>query len=147
MNKQLKGERHHFFYLFCGCWNRGKKLHKHSASLTLCFLAVLSVYFQFHYGWLINRYLMSGGWMCSHSLPFTAVIAAVLGCWEEARMFLGHQLPMFSANTALLDLTSCFLSPSLSLRTSSHSLSLSLCFFFLFSLHVSPCWFQMPACG
>lgn len=104
-------------------------MHKHSASLTLCFLAVLSVYIQFHYGWLINRYLTSGGWTCSHSLPFTAVIAAVLGCWEEARMFLGHQLPMFSANTALLDLTSCFLSPSLSLRTSSHSLSLSLFFF------------------
>lgn len=100
-------------------------MHKHSASLTLCFLAVLSVYFQFHYGWLINRYLTSGGWMCNHSLPFTAVIAAVLGCWEEARMFLGHQLPMFSANTALLDLTSCFLSPSLSLQTSSHSLCLS----------------------
>lgn len=107
-------------------------MHKHSASLTLCFLAVLSVYFQFHYGWLINRYLTSGGWMCSHSLPFTAVIAAVLGCWEEARMFLGHQLPMFSANTALLDLTSCFLSPSLSLRTSSHSLSL----FFFFSRYM-----------
>lgn len=59
-----------------------------------------------------------------------AVIAAILGCWEVERMFLGHQLPTFSANTALLDFTSCFLSPSLPLRT--HFLSVS----FLLSYHM-----------
>lgn len=32
----------------------------------------------------------------------------MLRCWEPETMFLGHQLPTFSTNTAVLDLTSCF---------------------------------------
>lgn len=60
-------------------------------------------------------------------------------------MFLGHQLPTFYANTALLDLTSCFLSPSLPLRTSSRSLSVL--YFPSFLLHVTLRYFQMLACG
>lgn len=110
---------------------RGTKLRKRSVSLPLCSLAAFALYLGFTV--VINNCLVRSGWMHSDALPpLTAVTAARLECLVEEGMFLGHQLPTFSANTALLDLTSCFRSPSLPLRTSSASL-------LSFSLYTSLC--------
>lgn len=85
----------------------------------------------------INHYMMSDTrplvlWWLQHSLS------------AGKRIFLGHQLPTFYANTALLDLTSCSLYPSLPLWTSSPFLFMP---FPLFLTHVTLRYFQMLACG
>lgn len=67
------------------------------------------------------------------------------GAGKGERMFLGHQLPTFSANTAPPDLTSWFLSPS------PYPFKLPLAFlpvsfsFPLFSRNDALRWFDMPA--